>query len=94
VARDEHFSELDAARGRTTEDLCPFADRIGELEEGLSRLRAVVVGQPPDEDNGLRKRLRTVEDAVRQLKIIKWGVFALLALKSPDLVALFKTLHF
>lgn len=52
----------------------------------------MIKGQPPDEDGGLHKRILTVERAIEQINFIKWGVAALILMKSPDILAMVKPL--
>lgn len=92
MARDIPTDECRPPYARSLEELCPIAERIINIEKDLVELNSIVLGPPPDRDNGLRKRIRTVEEAVKQLTWIKWGIIALVAFQSPRLFELIKPL--
>jgi hypothetical protein len=77
-------------------DLDEIERQLEELDAHYRELRELIVGEPPKEENGLRSRIWALEDALQEFrqtfKIVKWGVLALIAMKSPDLVAWIKPL--
>lgn len=89
---EDQLFNLDAAQGRMAGDLRSLASRIADLEMECAGVRAMIKGQPPDEDGGLHKRILTVERAIEQINFIKWGVAALILMKSPDILAMVKPL--
>lgn len=93
---EDQLFNLDAAQGRMAGDLRSLAARVADLEMECAGVRAMIKGQPPDEDGGLHKRILTVERAIEQIKFIKWGVVALILMKSPDILAMIKPIlsHF
>lgn len=96
VEFEDQLFNLDAAQGRMAGDLRSLAARVAALEDECSGIRAMIKGQPPDEDGGLFKRIHTVEQAVKEINFIKWGVVALILMKSPDIFAMIKPIlaHF
>ena len=90
MERDDTIFNLDAAQGRMAGDLRSLASRISDLEMECAGVRAMIKGQPPDEDGGLHKRIKTVERTIEQVNFIKWGVVALILMKSPDIFAMIK----
>lgn len=93
---EDQLFNLDAAQGRMAGDLRSLAARLAELEKECSGVRAMIKGHPPEEDGGLFKRMQTVEQAVKEISFIKWGVVALILMKSPDIFAMIKPIlaHF
>lgn len=89
-----HDGEWEAIKedsgGRLAGDVLGLLGRVSDLEEQLEGLSVIVVGKKPEQQNGLRKRLTDVEYAVQQIKTIKWGVLALILMKSPDIIAAIK----
>jgi hypothetical protein len=71
--------------------------RLDETDERVSDVRTIVVG-PKDEgeQNGLRSKVQATEKAFQEFrqndKFLKWGIVALIAMKSPDIWLLIKPL--
>lgn len=87
---DEQIFNLDAAQGRMAGDLRSLASRVADLELECAGVRAMIKGKPPEEEGGLHKRILTVERAIEQINFIKWGVVALILMKSPDILNMIK----
>ena len=69
-----------------------------DSDEIVADLRAIVVGKRPEENNGMRKDMRSIADSLREFKaenkFLKWGIGILLMSKIPDIVKLLESVRF
>ena len=91
MAHDSEWEAIkDDSGGRMASDVLGLLARVHSLEGEVEGLSKIVVGPKPEMQNGLRRRLTEVERAIQQITLIKWGVVALILMKSPDIVAAIK----
>jgi hypothetical protein len=71
---------------------------MDDSDEIVADLRAIVVGKRPEENNGMRKDLRSIADSLREFKaenkFLKWGIGILLMSKIPDIIKLIEGVRF